>query len=100
MDGLIAGGNAVPMIIVMKSGGIKTNLDVRKVSADITHILIKDLVTFIDKTFRTNKDRDLRAMVGLSRGGAQTWNVVLNKMDKFACMGGFSDSGRFGPFPN
>lgn len=99
MDGLIATGKAVPMIVVMPSGDIKTNSDVRKASGDITDILIKDLIPYIDKTFRTYADRDHRAMAGLSRGGAQTWNAVLNNMDKFAWMGGFSGSGRFGPNP-
>lgn len=99
MDGLIASGKSVPMIIVMPSGDIKTNSDVRKASGDITDILIKDLIPYIDKTFRTYTDRDHRAMAGLSRGGAQTWNAVLNNMDKFAWMGGFSGSGRFGPNP-
>jgi enterochelin esterase-like enzyme len=100
MDGLIAAGKAVPMIVVMPSGDIKTNSDVRKASGNITDILIKDLIPYIDKTFRTYTDRDHRAMAGLSRGGAQTWNAVLNNMDKFAWMGGFSGSGRFGPNPN
>ena len=99
MDGLIASGKAVPMIVVMPSGDIKTNSDVRKASGDITDILIKDLIPYIDKTFRTYADRDHRAMAGLSRGGAQTWNAVLNNMDKFAWMGGFSGSGRFGSNP-
>jgi enterochelin esterase-like enzyme len=93
MDGLIATGKAVPMIVVMPSGDIKTNSDVRKASGDITDILIKDLVPYIDKTFRTYTDRDHRAMAGLSRGGSQTWTTVLNNMDKFAWMGGFSGGG-------
>lgn len=99
LDGLIATGKAVPMIIVMPSGDIKTNSDVRKASGDITDILVKDLIPYIDKTFRTYTDRDHRAMAGLSRGGAQTYNAVLNNMDKFAWMGGFSGSVRFGPNP-
>ncbi len=99
MDGLIATGKAVPMIVVMPDGDIQTNSDVRKASGDITDILIKDLIPYIDKTFHTYADRDHRAMAGLSRGGAQTWNAVLNNMDKFAWMGGFSGSGRFGPNP-
>jgi enterochelin esterase family protein len=93
MDGLIASGKAVPMIVVMPSGDIKTNSDVRKASGDITDVLIKDLVPYIDKTFRTYTDREHRAMAGLSRGGSQTWNAVLNNMGKFAWMGGFSGGG-------
>jgi enterochelin esterase family protein len=90
MDGLIASGKAVPMIVVMPSGDIKTNSDVRKASGNITDIYIKDMIPFIDNTFRTYTDRDHRAMAGLSRGGAQTTATVFANMDKFAWMGTFS----------
>lgn len=90
MDGLIAAGKAVPMIVVMPSGDIQTNPDVREASGDVTEIFAKDLVPFIDKTFRTYTDREHRAMAGLSRGGFQTCMTVFNNMDKFAWMGTFS----------
>ncbi|MGD8781098.1 MAG: alpha/beta hydrolase-fold protein [Ignavibacteria bacterium] len=90
MDGLIESGKAVPMIVVMPSGDIKTNSDVRKASGDITQIYINNLIPFIDKTFRTYTDRENRAMAGLSRGGFQTCMTVFNNMDKFAWMGTFS----------
>ena len=91
MDGLIASGKAVPMIIVMDCGDIKTNSDVRKASTnDITQIYVNDLLPFIDKTFRTMADRQNRAMAGLSRGGMQTTQTVFSNMDKFAWMGTFS----------
>jgi enterochelin esterase-like enzyme len=90
MDNLIASGKAVPMIIVMPSGDIKTNSDVRTASGNITDIFVKDMIPFIDKNFRTYTDRDRRAMAGLSRGGAQTTATVFANMDKFAWMGTFS----------
>lgn len=90
MDGLMAAGKAEPMIVVMPSGDIKTNSDVRTAAGDITDVLIKDLVPYIDKTFRTYTDRDHRAMAGLSRGGFQTCTAVSKNMDKFAWMGTFS----------
>ncbi|MBN2425095.1 MAG: hypothetical protein JXR46_03590 [Calditrichaceae bacterium] len=90
MDGLIEAGKAVPMIVVMPSGDIKTNSDVRKASGNITDIYIKDLVPFIEKTFRTYTDKQNRAMAGLSRGGFQTCLTVFNNMDKFGWMGTFS----------
>ena len=90
MDGLIESKKAVPMIVVMPSGDIQTNSDVREASGDITKIYITDLIPFIDKTFRTYTDREHRAMAGLSRGGFQTTNTVFNNMDKFAWMGTFS----------
>ncbi|MBN2175617.1 MAG: glycoside hydrolase, partial [Bacteroidales bacterium] len=90
MDGLIESKIAVPMIVVMPSGDIKTNSDVRTASGDVTEIFAKDLIPFIDKTFHTYTDREHRAMAGLSRGGFQTCMTVFNNMDKFAWMGTFS----------
>ncbi len=91
MDGLIASKKAVPMIVVMESGDIKTNSDVRKASVnDVTQIYVNDLMPFVDSTFRTKTDRQNRAMAGLSRGGMQTTNTVFANMDKFAWMGTFS----------
>ncbi len=90
MDGLIESGKAVPMIVVMPSGDIKTNSDIRDASADVTEIYVSDLIPYIDKTFRTLTDRQNRAMAGLSRGGGQTTRTVFANMDKFAWMGTFS----------
>jgi len=91
MDGLIHAGKAVPMIVVMDCGDIKTNSDVRKASTnDVTQIYIKDLMPFIEQTFRTKNDRQNRAMAGLSRGGFQTTMTVFANLDKFAWMGTFS----------
>ena len=90
MDGLIESGKGVPMIVVMPSGDIKTNSDVREASGNITDIFVKDLIPFIDKTFRTYSDKEHRAMAGLSRGGMQTTSTVFANMDKFAWMGTFS----------
>ncbi len=91
MDGLIHAGKAVPMIVVMDCGDIKTNSDVRKASTyDVTQIYINDLMPFIEKTFRTKNDRQNRAMAGLSRGGFQTTMTVFPNLDKFAWMGTFS----------
>ena len=90
MDGLIASGKAVPMIVVMPSGDIKTNSDVREATGNITDIYVKNLIPYIDQTFRTKTDRQNRAMAGLSRGGFQTTNTVFANPDKFAWLGTFS----------
>lgn len=90
MDGLIASGKAVPMIVVMPSGDIKTNSDVREASGNITDIYIKNLIPYIDATFRTKADKQNRAMAGLSRGGMQTTMTVFSNMDLFGWMGLFS----------
>jgi enterochelin esterase family protein len=96
MDGLIASGKAVPMIVVMPSGDIKTNSDVREASGTVMDIYASDLIPFIDQTFRTYTDREQRAMAGLSRGGFQTCLTVSGHLDQFAWMGTFSGLFVFG----
>jgi enterochelin esterase family protein len=96
MDGLIASGKAEPMIVVMPSGDIKTNSDVREASGTVMDIYANDLIPFIDQTFRTYTDKEHRAMAGLSRGGFQTCLTVSGHMDQFAWMGTFSGLFVFG----
>ncbi len=96
MDKLIANGKAVPMIIVIDSGDIKTNSYVRqsKGGEPVTDIFVKDLMPFINRNFRTLQDRDNTAMAGLSRGGGQTFTTVFSNLDKFSWVGGFSGGPR------
>ena len=97
MDNLIASGEAVPMIVVMESGDIKAPFrggDNRQgfstYGNSFYEVMINDLIPTIDTQFRTLTDRDHRAMAGLSWGGHQTFDIVLNHLDKFAWMGTFS----------
>ena len=100
MDNAIAKGEAVPMIVVMESGDIKAPFNFAgggsneqgrsEYGASFYPVLINDLIPYIDKNFRTKADRENRAMAGLSWGGHQTFDIVLNNLDKFAWMGTFS----------
>jgi enterochelin esterase-like enzyme/lysophospholipase L1-like esterase len=97
MDNLIASGEAVPMIVVMESGDIKAPFGggsnrqgQSEYGNSFYKVMINDLIPTIDQKFRTLTDRDHRAMAGLSWGGHQTFDVVLQHMDLFAWMGTFS----------
>lgn len=100
LDNLIASGQCEPMLVVMDNGncGIpfkpKKGEDVDKARATFgalfTPILLQDIIPTIDKQFRTKKDREHRAMAGLSWGGHQTFNTTLTNLDKFAYIGAFS----------
>ena len=97
MDNAIANGEAVPMIVVMESGDVKAPFrggDNRQgfssYGASFYKVMINDLIPYIDANFRTKNDRDHRAMAGLSWGGHQTFDLVMNNMDKFSYMGAFS----------
>ncbi len=100
MDNAIAKGEAVPMIVVMESGDIKAPFNFAgggsnqqgrsEYGASFYPVLINDLIPYIDANFRTKSDREHRAMAGLSWGGHQTFDVVLQNLDKFAWLGTFS----------
>ena len=97
MDNAIAKGEAVPMIVVMESGDIKApfgggnnRAGQSEYGASFYPVLLNDLIPYIDANFRTKADRENRAMAGLSWGGHQTFDVVLQNLDKFAWMGTFS----------
>ncbi|HEY3384539.1 MAG TPA: alpha/beta hydrolase-fold protein [Vicinamibacterales bacterium] len=104
LDNLIAKRKAQPMIVVMPNGNttriaapdlvpappaLPANQDpgrFRRFPAS----LVKDLVPFIDKIYRTRTDREHRAIAGLSVGGAQTMYVAFNNLDLFAWVAAFS----------
>jgi enterochelin esterase-like enzyme len=97
IDNLIASGEAVPMIVVMESGDVKApfrggnnQAGRSQYGASFYKVMTEDLIPYIDANFRTKSDRDNRAMAGLSWGGHQTFDIVMNNMDKFAWMGAFS----------
>ena len=97
MDNAIAAGEAVPMLVVMESGDIKgpfrggnNQAGRSEYGASFYPVLLNDLIPYIDANFRTKSDRENRAMAGLSWGGHQTFDVVLQNLDKFAWLGTFS----------
>jgi len=54
------------------------------------HVLIDDLIPFIDSNFRTLANRQNRAMAGLSMGGMQTRQITPAHLDTFSHIGIFS----------
>ena len=69
--------------------------------------MVNDLIPWIDANFRTQADKDHRAMAGLSMGGMQTSAVTMANLDKFSYIGlfsggaasGFGRGGRGSPAP-
>jgi enterochelin esterase family protein len=54
------------------------------------HVLVEEMVPFIDANFRTLADQPHRAMAGLSMGGMLTHGITLAHLDKFSHIGMFS----------
>ncbi len=100
-DNLYADKKMQPMIVVMPNGratkddrAIGNIFDSAKVQAFATFEkdLINDLIPFIEKKYPVLKDREHRAIAGLSMGGGQSLNFGLGNLDKFAWVGGFSSA--------
>ncbi|WP_035652216.1 alpha/beta hydrolase-fold protein [Flavobacterium sp. ASV13] len=99
LDNLYAEGKLEPMIVVMPNGRAMKDdsasgniMAPDKVQAFSTFEkdLLTDLIPFIEKKYPVYKDREHRAIAGLSMGGGQSLNFGLGNLDKFAWVGAFS----------
>ena len=106
LDGQIASGKCKPMIVVMDYGncgyihGAKRGEKRDEFGASFGDIMLKDIIPFVEKTFRVETDRDHRAMAGLSWGGHQTFQITLTHLDRFAHIGAFSGAILMAPGQN
>ena len=101
LDNLYAKKKVEPMIVVMPNGRAMKDdrpvgniFDKNKVEAFATFEkdLLNDLIPYIEKNYPALKDREHRAIAGLSMGGGQSLNFGLGNLDKFAWVGGFSSA--------
>ena len=101
MDNLYAEKKIEPMIVVMPNGRAMKDdaatgniMAPDKVAAFATfeQDLLKDLIPFVESKYPVLKDREHRAIAGLSMGGGQSLNFGLGNLDQFAWVGGFSSA--------
>ncbi|KQT22536.1 enterochelin esterase [Chryseobacterium sp. Leaf405] len=101
LDNLYAQGKLTPMIVVLPNGramkddratGNIMAKDKVEAFATFEKDLLNDLIPFIEKKYPVKKDRENRAIAGLSMGGGQTLNFGLGNIDKFAWVGAFSSA--------
>lgn len=96
LDNLIAQGQAVPMIVVSPLGyGTSTGPVGGRTGENITgytKILLDEVMPIVDKAYNVSKNREQRAIAGLSMGGAESLYVGLNHLDTFAWIGAFSSA--------
>jgi enterochelin esterase-like enzyme len=55
--------------------------------------LLGEVIPMVEKNYRASKDRRMRAIAGLSMGGAESLFTGLNAIDRFAWVGAFSSGG-------
>ena len=101
LDNLYSSKKAEPMIVVLPNGRAMENdratgnimaPDKVQAFARFEVDLIKDLIPYVQQHYSTYKDREHRAIAGLSMGGGQSLNFGLGNLDIFAWIGGFSSA--------
>jgi enterochelin esterase family protein len=94
LDNLIAQGKAKPMVMVNplgygNAGGPGTAMGDTMIP-NYARTVLEEVMPQVEKAYNVSKDRDERAIAGLSMGGAESTFVGLNHLDKFAWIGSFS----------
>jgi len=105
LDNLIAQGRTKPMLVVMPLGygapeilrggfGAFRNTELRDRNfAKFSEALLGEVLPRVESGYLVNKDRNSRAIAGLSMGGSESLLSGLNNLDKFAWVGAFSSGG-------
>jgi enterochelin esterase-like enzyme len=105
LDNLIAQGKTGPMIVVMPLGygtmefvreawDAWSHAELRDRNfKQFTEALITEVMPRVESEYRITKDRDARAIAGLSMGGSESLLTGLNNLDKFSWVGAFSSGG-------
>ena len=104
LDNLIAEGKAEPMILVMPNGvyfnqaapGVAVNMfqptmtNSRSQSTEEVEASFPDIIKYIEANYRVKKDKNSRAVAGLSMGGRQSAALSRKYPTMFGYVGMFS----------
>lgn len=93
MDNLADAKKAKPMIIVMTNGltdGTWAGGSTKEGIEQLERELIDDVIPYVEQHFRVSRDKQSRAIAGLSMGGGQAYIIGLRNLDKFSYIGEFS----------
>ncbi|MGC2609393.1 MAG: alpha/beta hydrolase-fold protein [Candidatus Sulfotelmatobacter sp.] len=105
LDNLIAQGKAKPMIVVMPLG--YGTMEMIRLSWEawshselrdanfrkFSEALLTEVMPRVESEYRITKNRNARAIAGLSMGGSESLLTGLNNLDKFSWIGAFSSGG-------
>ena len=105
LDNLIAAGKAKPMLIVMplgygapeivtRGGPSLRDPSLRTRNYDkFRDALFSEVIPQVEKGYKVAKDKNARAIAGLSMGGAESLYIGLNALDHFGWVASFSAGG-------
>jgi enterochelin esterase-like enzyme len=94
LDNLISQGKAKPMIMVNTLGygtadGTRGAMGPAMIPM-FAKALVEEVLPQVEKNYHAAKDRNHRAIAGLSMGGAESLYTGLNYLDRFSYIGSFS----------
>lgn len=104
LDNLLAEGKIKPMVAVMPLGYgdmsfVENGFDVWNDPAKVEHntqlfmsMLTQEIMPMAESTYNIARDRQGRAIIGLSMGGLESLDTGLHNTDKFAWVGGMSSA--------
>src|SRR5574344_2169164 len=105
LDNLIAVGKIQPMIVVMPNGiadleaapgeGVDyqrkpSAMNIESMLGKIENVFVNEIVKYVESTYQVKKDKNNRALAGLSLGGLHTLYISANHPDLFGYVGLFS----------
>jgi enterochelin esterase family protein len=105
LDNLIAQGKSKPMLVVMplgygapeillpNSGAFRDRALTNRNFDKFRESLLTEVMPRVEAEYSAIKDRNSRAIAGLSMGGSESLLAGLNNLDKFAWIGSFSFGG-------
>lgn len=100
LDNLTAAGKARPMVVLMLDGHplgqVGRGDDSRRAQSlrAFQRELFEDALPLVESHYRVARERDRRALAGLSMGGWQSLSTGLNHLERFAWIGSFSGAVR------
>jgi enterochelin esterase-like enzyme len=104
LDRMIANGKVKPMVLEMPLGygdmsfltnGFEVWRDQDQISNNVNRFestLLKEIMPQVDARYDVAKDREHRAIAGLSMGGLEALTIGLRHPEVFASIGGFSSA--------
>jgi enterochelin esterase-like enzyme len=103
-DNLLAEGKIKPMVVVMPLGYgdmsfVENGFNIWRDPAAVDHntqlfmnMLVGEIMPLAEGAYNIARDREGRAITGLSMGGLESLDTGLHNTDKFARIGGFSSA--------
>lgn len=91
LDQAVTDGKLPPCVFVTPNGG-RTSMYFNRKDEHWEDLITKDLLAHLEATYRVSKDRDQRAIMGVSMGGMAALRIAFTQPDLFGVVGAHSSA--------